>query len=134
MQVSDKKLVEIDEELAFVKKYSKLIQHKYGKSYQLEIKNNQSQGFIVPLSLQLLLENAIQHNLGTETNPVFITISIDEDLTVSNNSIQKRNTKSPSGKALKNLDEQYFLLTKGQIKIKNFDNQFSVTLPIIPEA
>jgi len=126
-----KKLVEIDEELAFVKKYFKLIQHKYGKSYQLEIKNNQSQGFIVPLSLQLLLENAIQHNFGTETKPIFITISIDENLTVSNNIIQKRNTKSPSGKALKNLNEQYLLLTENQIKIQNINNQFSVTLPII---
>lgn len=134
LQVSDRKLVEIDEELAFVKKYFKLIQHKYGKSYQLKIESRQSNGFIVPLSLQLLLENAIQHNIGTETKPIFITINIDENLTVSNNIIQKRNKKVPSGKALKNLNEQYFLLTESQMKIKNIDNQFSVTLPIIQEA
>src|SRR5690606_33210438 len=119
LQVSDRKLVEIDEELAFIKKYFKLIQYKYGKSYQLYIQSHQSKGFIVPLSLQLLLENAIQHNFGTETKPIFITVRISENLRVSNNIIQKRNTKSPSGKALKNLYEQYFLLTESQIKIQN---------------
>ncbi|HEX7869229.1 MAG TPA: histidine kinase, partial [Chryseobacterium sp.] len=79
-------------------------------------------------------ENAIQHNLGTEKKPVFITIRIDKNLTVSNNVIQKRNTRSPSGKALKNLNEQYFLLTESQIKIQHTNDQFSVNIPIIPEA
>ncbi|HCA08183.1 sensor histidine kinase [Chryseobacterium sp.] len=132
LQVSDKSLISIDEEISFAKKYFNLMQHKYGNAYLLEIQNLNIRGHIIPLTLQLLLENAIQHNLGTEKNPVLITISADSSLVVSNNTVIKRNTKSTSGRALNNLRQQYALLAGTQFEIVHTENEFSVTLPIIP--
>lgn len=132
LQVSDKSLISIDEEISFAKKYFNLMQHKYGNAYLLEIQNLNIRGHIIPLTLQLLLENAIQHNLGTEKNPVLITISADSCLVVSNNTVIKRNTKSTSGRALNNLRQQYALLAGTQFEIIHTENEFSVTLPIIP--
>ncbi|WP_051890882.1 sensor histidine kinase [Chryseobacterium sp. JM1] len=132
LQVSDKSLISIDEEISFAKKYFNLMRHKYGNAYLLEIQNLNIRGHIIPLTLQLLLENAIQHNLGTEKNPVLITISADSSLVVSNNTIIKRNTKSISGRALNNLRQQYALLAGIQFEIIRTENEFSVTLPIIP--
>ncbi|SHE52970.1 sensor histidine kinase [Chryseobacterium sp. OV279] len=132
LQVSDKSLISIDEEISFAKKYFNLMQHKYGNAYLLEIQNLNTRGQIIPLTLQLLLENAIQHNLGTEKNPVLITISADSSLVVSNNTVIKRNTKSTSGRALNNLRQQYALLAGTQFEIVHTENEFSVTLPIIP--
>ncbi|WP_167375300.1 sensor histidine kinase [Chryseobacterium oleae] len=132
LQVSDKSLISIDEEISFAKKYFNLMQHKYGNAYLLEIQNLNTRGQIIPLTLQLLLENAIQHNLGTEKNPVLITISVDSSLVVSNNTVIKRNTKSTSGRALNNLRQQYALLASTQFEIIHTENEFSVTLPIIP--
>lgn len=132
LQVSDKSLISIDEEISFAKKYFGLMQHKYGNAYLLDIQNTGIKGTIVPLTLQLLLENAIQHNMGTEKNPVLIRIFTDSNLVVSNNTIEKRNTKITSGRSLRNLREQYALLANRQFEIIHTENEFSVTLPIIP--
>ncbi|MDR6486279.1 sensor histidine kinase YesM [Chryseobacterium vietnamense] len=132
LDVSDKKLVSVEEELAFAEKYFKLIQYKYGNVYSLKINPVKSPGRIIPLSLQLLLENAVQHNLGIIDKPVLITIKIDKAITVSNNVIPKRNRKKTSGRALNNLKEQYNLLTDQQVEIIKTETEFSVIIPVIP--
>jgi len=131
LQISDKKLVPINEELDFAEKYFNLIKHKYGKAYQLKIKFEDITGEVVPLTLQLLLENAVRHNLGTEQNPIYIEITINEKITVSNNVVPKHITHT-SGKGLNNLKEQYALLSNEQIKIETSDKKFTVITPIIP--
>lgn len=131
LQASDKKVVSIDEELSFAGQYFKLMQHKYGNAYQLSIENRGSKGYILPLTLQLLIENAVQHNLGTDQNPVFIKINIETHFHVSNNLIPKRNTKPASGRALNNLKEQYKLLTDQPIEIKKSNHAFSILIPVI---
>jgi sensor histidine kinase YesM len=131
LQATDKKLVTIQEELAFAKQYFKLIQHKYGTAYQLKIESIGS-GYIVPLTLQLLVENAIQHNFGSTDNPICIKIeATDTIISISNNSIPKRSSKTTSGRALQNIKEQYKLLTHDPIVIQKSDNEFSLIIPII---
>ena len=132
LQASDRKLVPLQEELAFSEQYFKLIQHKYGIAYQLEIVNSGS-GYIVPLTMQLLIENAIQHNFGSAGKPVYIKIDAKDSICVSNNFIPKTNLKPTSGRALQNIKEQYKLLTHKPIEIIKTDNQFSVIIPIIPQ-
>ncbi len=131
LQATDKKVVLISEELDFVKQYFKLVQHKYGNAYQLKVVGKSDKGYIVPLTLQLLIENALQHNLGTVQRPVCIKIEITADIHVSNNRVAKRNVKPISGRALKNLEEQYKLLANEPIKIKKTEELFLVVIPII---
>jgi len=131
LQVSDKKTVPINEELSFAEKYFNLIKHKYGNAYQLNIENNATEGEIVPLTLQLMIENAVRHNLGTAEKPVFIDVKIDDKLVVRNNIIPKQHTIPTSGKGLKNLNEQYALLSNDKITIEQSDAFFTVTTPII---
>ncbi|MDD5150105.1 MAG: histidine kinase [Flavobacterium sp.] len=130
LKASDKKLVPLDEELAFAEQYFKLIQHKYGLAYQLKIESSAS-GYIVPLTMQLLIENAIQHNFGSKENPVHIKIETTDTICISNNFIPKRSSKPTSGRALQNINEQYKLLTQKPIEIKNSDAEFAVIIPII---
>ena len=82
--------------------------------------------------IELLLENAVQHNLGTHDHPVSVTINLDQTITVSNNVIPKRNSKKTSGRALNNLKEQYALLSDQQVEISKSEIGFAVKLPIIP--
>ena len=128
---TDKELVTIAQEIDFAQQYFNLIQHKYGNAYQLTVESENESGFIVPLTLQLLIENAVQHNLGTDENPVFIKITIGKNITVVNNINLKRNKKATSGRALKNLKEQYQLLSDIPIEIHQDDTAFSLHLPII---
>ncbi|KAB1228723.1 sensor histidine kinase [Chryseobacterium viscerum] len=132
LDVSDKKIISVEEELAFAEKYFKLIQYKYGNVYSLKVNHSEASGNIIPLSLQLLLENAVQHNIGTFANPVLIIIDLNHKITVSNNRLPKRNSKKTSGRALNNLIEQYALLTDQQVEILKTENEFSVIIPIIP--
>lgn len=131
LQSSEKKIISLNEELDFAEQYFKLIQHKFGKAYQMNIEGKKNKGYIVPLTLQLLIENAIQHNLGTEEKPVVVTINVTEKVTATNNIILKRNVKATHGRALSNLKEQYKLLTKNPIEIQETNDSYSVIVPII---
>jgi LytS/YehU family sensor histidine kinase len=131
LQASDKKLVPVHEELAFAQQYFKLIQHKYGKAYQLKIESS-GNGYIVPLTMQLLIENAIEHNFGSTENPIHIIIDVKDTIFISNNVIPKRSSKPTSGRALQNIKEQYKLLSHKPIEIQKSDSEFSIIIPIIP--
>ena len=133
LQASDKKLIPLSKEIEFGEQYFSLIKYKYGNAYQLIIEGQNEGGLIVPLTLQLLIENALQHNLGSVSNPVLIKVKLDTmDLIVSNNLINKRNQKTTSGRALNNLKEQYNLLDSSRkIEIKKSETSFSVIIPII---
>lgn len=131
LQSTDKELVHIDEEVDFARQYFKLIEHKYGSAYQLHIQHNHSTGFVVPLTLQILIENAIQHNLGAAGAPICIHIRVGENIFVTNNINLKNHNKPTSGRALNNLKEQYHLLSEKPIDISEDDNAFSVIIPII---
>lgn len=134
LYASDKELVSIQEELDFAEQYFRLIQHKYGNAYQLNIETKHKKGLIVPLTLQLLLENAIKHNLGTIESPIYIHLTVDGSIHVTNNVQTKRNTKPLSGRALKNLAEQYHILSKQPIEIYKSEKEFKVSFPIIDQA
>ncbi|MCC5943744.1 MAG: histidine kinase [Bernardetiaceae bacterium] len=134
LQMSEQKLVHLDTEIAFVKKYFAIMKHKYGDAYILDIVyKNKASSYIPPLTLQLLVENAIKHNFGTEQKPIFIQIEIAQKLSVTNtvyNASHKKN-KFVSGRGLKNLYEQYQLLSNEPIKIVANKTDYTVELPLI---
>lgn len=131
LQASEKKLVPLQDELDFARQYFNLIRHKYGEAYQLSIDAPSVSGFIVPLTLQLLIENAIQHNLGSSTQPILIRIRIGERMIISNNIIPKSYNKPLSRRALNNLKEQYTLLADTPVDIHRSDEVFTVFIPIV---
>lgn len=132
LETSDKKLVELDEELDFACNYFRLMCQRYGSCYTLDIqKRDGAGGCIPPLTLQLLLENAFQHNLGRDKSPVNITIDIGDRLLVRNNIVPKQNPKQGGGRGLLNLREQYLLLTPDFLEIESDEGLFSVSLPLI---
>lgn len=131
LQASDKTIIDIEEELVFAQQYFRLFQHKYGNAYQLRIECIKGQGKIVPMTLQLLIENAFQHNMGTVETPVTISIRINDEIIVSNNLIRKKSVKTEGGRALNNLKEQYKLLTEMPVQIHESYAKFTVIIPKI---
>lgn len=129
LQASNQTIVSIREELNFAQQYFNLMKHKFGNSYQLNVSVKEENGFIIPLTLQLLLENAIKHNLGSENNPVLIEVDIDDKITVFNNKISKRSSDERSGTGLSNLQEQYKMLIGAPVLIEEDNFGFSVQVP-----
>lgn len=130
---SEKKLVPLQDEIEFAKSYFKLMEHKYLGYYHMEIREETQVPavFVPPFCLQILIENAIEHNLGVSQNPVFITISIQDTITVINNKIPKKYKKETGGRALKNLSAQFNLLCNKDLVIDDDNTYFKVTIPFV---
>lgn len=130
---SDKELIPIQEEIEFAQNYFELMQKKYETYYHLVIDEalKDSTLIVPPFCLQVLVENAIAHNLGSTEKPVIISISLKNGIEVSNNKIEFNRDKRGNGIALKNLSDQFLLLTNSSVRIEEIQNNFTVTLPII---
>jgi len=130
---SEKKLVPLQEELQFAKNYFHLMEEKYLGCYFLDIleENKNVNAYLPPFCLQVILENAIEHNLGVPQNPVRITIVIGDTIQVTNTKIPKDKRKITGGRALKNLSTQFNLLGNTNIEIEENDMLFKITLPLI---
>lgn len=131
LKVSERQLVTIDEETDFVRQYFNLVRHRYGNAFKLNFDIKNRKCLIVPLTLQLLVENVMQHNMGTQEQPVVTDIVVDDYIQVSNNVFLKKRSHSTSGRGLKNLGEQYLLLAKKPIEIESSEDKFSIRIPII---
>lgn len=130
---SDKELVDLNEELSFAQNYFNLMEKKYSGYYQLTVDDtiHKVQALLPPLCLQILIENAVFHNLGTSENPVQIKISTDHGIKISNNKVVPARKKKTNGIGLKNLNQQFELLTNTSLKIEESEDTFTVTLPFI---
>jgi sensor histidine kinase YesM len=131
--MTDKRmLVSLAEELEFVDNYVYLQKIRFGNNLNVRIKTNEeySSYMLVPASIQMLVENAIKHNIATTSAPLYITVNIEQEKVTVLNNIQLRSDICKNGMGLKNLKTQYQLQGK-QIQIIQTDNIFKVELPII---
>ena len=136
----DKELVPLAEELDFAETYMNLLKIRFENSltYQIptadELKNLHPEVKIVPLSLQLLLENAIKHNTVSEQKPLHITIYIKENQLVIQNNLQKKETLSNrKGVGLHNIVNRYALLTNRKVMVEETNQYFAVQLPLLTQ-
>jgi sensor histidine kinase YesM len=136
LQTSGSNLVLLIDEIQFACNYFRLMEHKYGSSYSLVIDQPiyaSCDKFIPPFTLQLLLENAIEHNLGTVQHPVDIRITIEGDNLIIINSRVKniKKKKREGGRSLENLQQQYAILTHKKIQLQDTETEFRMQLPLI---
>lgn len=131
---SSKLKVPLKDEIEFIKDYFYLHQiRNEGKiKLHIDIDNDRYSYKIIPISLQLLIENAIKHNMATQGKPLMITIYIEEQNIVVKNNIQKMATQIVSTKiGLKNLNERVRLVTGKEITVAEFEGNFLVKVPLI---
>ena len=131
----DKVVVRLSEELEFVKSYLYLMCIRYfdGLKVVWHIDDKYLDYYVIPSGLQILVENAIKHNIASAKIPLTISISTKEDKIVVENKLQLReqSTSGSTGVGLDNLMEQYRLVFGKDIDIVSKDGQFSVSLPLI---
>lgn len=131
----DKVVVRLSEELEFVKSYLYLMCIRYfdGLKVVWHIDDKYLDYYVIPSGLQILVENAIKHNIASAKIPLTISISTKEDKIVVENKLQLReqSTSASTGVGLDNLMEQYRLVFGKDIDIVSKDGQFSVSLPLV---
>lgn len=138
LQNKARSLVLLREEMDFLQSYFLLLQIRFEKAVQLNIIIEDSvfdQYLIPPISLQILVENAIKHNEFSEASPLLITIKIKNEVLIVHNAVKKKLLRRESSKiGLQNLQERYKLTTNRKIIIEEDNKDFTVHLPVLKIA
>jgi len=125
----------LEEELLFIDSYKYLLSLRFDQKlvFEISIDDSAKEKLIVPLTLQILIENAVKHNVISAKKPLNISIS-----TLTNNMLEVRNNLQPkqtssysSGIGLDNIRSRLEILTDRQIEVTKTDGEFVVRVPLL---
>ena len=135
LQNNDDGLSTLENELQFIKSYFKLLETRHGDAVHLNMQiDKRYEPYLLPsLSLQLLVENVVKHNVVSKTAPLEIDIfTIAGNKLVVNNTMIRRAVKAPSNKVgLENIRAKYSLLKQAGFQVMEDERNFTVVLPLI---
>lgn len=126
----------LGDELAFAGNYVALMKRRFGDAIDVQISSVPANGSLIPpISIQVLLENAVKHNAFSEADPLHVHVSVTPDAVSVQNARRPLEIARPSSRiGLRNLNERFELLTRRSIEIVEDDAVFCVTLPLIHSA
>jgi len=134
LEMRDKKLVSLEDELQFLRSYTFLVQERFADNLKVEvdIPEGLRQRKMVPLALQLLMENAIKHNVISQLHPMCIRIyTEDGKLCVANQLQRKRQVSRSTGLGLENIKNRYSYFTDERVRVEEEGERFLVCLPLL---
>ncbi len=128
-------IVELKEEVEFTRSYMYLLGLRFENKlvFRVDIEPRFMEKVVVPLTLQILIENAVKHNVVSQRRPLTISIFTQSDNTirVTNNLQPKSGETYSSGIGLDNIRSRLEILTHREMKVEQTDNEFSVTVPLL---
>lgn len=134
--IGNKEVMHLSEELDFAGSFAHLMKIRYGDNFNIEyhIDEKYKSWFIMPVSIQLLIENAVKHNVISTKYPLLITIetTANDSIRVMNPIQLKKEAEQGEGIGLANLSERYDLLFQKEISITQTD-VFCVEIPLIKQ-
>ena len=133
LEVKDQELAELKDELAFLESFTFLLKMRHQKGFNIEISLPQHENYqVAPLALQMLVENAVKHNIISETSPLKIEIFMEDGFLMVRNNLQKKEISENQSLAvgLKNLKERYAIFTDQPVIIQENVHFFEVKIPV----
>jgi sensor histidine kinase YesM len=129
----NKKIVPLQTEMAFIEDFIFLLKIRFDSSLRfIDLVQTDLPIFVAPFSLQLLIENAVKHNIISEEDPLTIRIMLEDKYIVVNNNKQlKRTPVYSNGIGLQNLCKRYRYLTPQDVVISDEAHRFLVKIPIL---
>ena len=127
-------VVMLEEELEFVGKYCDLMRERFGSAFvtDIDIPREYNEARIIPCALQMMIENAVKHNIVNSENRLRITVRADSRfITVSNNLNPKQQTGDANGMGLRNISRQYEMLFSRSVEAGKAGSEFVVRIPLI---
>jgi LytS/YehU family sensor histidine kinase len=134
LQNKDKNFVSVQTELDFIQNYVFLVHTRFASMLRItfNIDAQSKEKAIVPVTLQILIENALKHNVVDKDRPLTIRIETHDDyLVVSNNLQLKKLVETSNKQGLENLKSLYVFLTDRPVVISSGDSEFSVAVPLV---
>ncbi len=134
LQYREHQTIPLDEELKIVKDYVFLLKKRFGENFRMSIEVQDLKNVnVVPLTLQMLVENAIKHNVISKHDPLTVRIVNDETgyITICNNLQKKIIPEHSTGFGLESIVKRYGLLSKKKVLIREERNEFKVSIPLM---
>jgi LytS/YehU family sensor histidine kinase len=135
LDTRDREVVPLEEEVKFLNAYIFLQQIRFGDKLKVDVMLNGVESMVAPLSLQMLIENAIKHNVVSDDNPLHVNVYSNSKYIVVENNLQKKvvdgNVSSKLG--LENIRKRYEYISGKKVVIEERDAKFVVCLPFINE-
>lgn len=130
----DQELVMLETEMQFLESYIFLQKIRFGENLEVQIGKLPKKVLVIPLSVQLLVENAIRHNEISDKKPLIIRINPDDKqyLTIENR-LQKKSGSKGTGLGLQNIIDRYAFFTERKVIISGDQEKFIVRLPLLTE-
>lgn len=128
----ERPLVTLEEELSFLRSYLYLEDIRFGTALNVDVNTSREyrHRLVVPAALQMLVSNALKHNISTSDRPLKVSINVSNDYIIVSNNLQVRNEVASTRVGLVNLRKQYQMHGK-DISVERDDNKFVVTLPLL---
>lgn len=136
LEISDQNLISLKDELRYINDYTDLLQERFGENvnFKIEINDCEKEKKLIPLSLQLAVENAVKHNIITTKHPLKINILTQNGYLVIKNNLQKKHSNGIQyGLGLKNIRKRYELLSNERVIIESGKVDFILKLPLLSE-
>ncbi len=133
LQSKDKMTISLKDELVFIDAFVGTHQERLGEGLivKASVKKELLSKEIPPLTVQLLIENAIKHNIASSESPLNIDIYSKGEYLVVKNNIQLKDTSYSTKTGLKNLVKRYGILTKNEVVIKSKNGIYKVKVPLL---
>lgn len=130
----DHELVALETELKFLESYIFLQKIRFETNLNVQINVNSGKFKVIPLSVQMLVENAIKHNEISDKNPLVIRIfSTDNDYLNVENQLQKKVGSEGSGSGIQNIKDRYEFFTSKKVIISENTENFIVSIPLLTD-
>jgi len=135
LQSKSRDLVLLREEINFLRDYFSLLKIRFEEAVQMNVYVDEQlmeDYLIPPISLQILIENAIKHNEFSDATPLVISVELRNGELIVRNEVKRKILRKASSKiGLQNLSERYRLITNKEIIIEQNDKDFMVCLPVL---
>ncbi|GAA4453366.1 histidine kinase [Nibrella saemangeumensis] len=138
LQTNNYETTTLETELKFIQSYYHMLKTRFGNgvSMDLAIDDRYLNRYLPPLTLQLLVENAVKHNIVKSNKPLLIEIqSTPEGRLMIRNNLQRKRTPVASNRVgLSNIAAKYQLLSKDEMEIRETESHFIVTVPLLEQV
>lgn len=134
LRMESQTFVMLEEELDFLYQYVSLLSERFGPGFDFstDIPDDSLEKKIIPCTLQMMVENAVKHNIANQSKVLKVRVTIDGRYIVVRNNLQMKNQETKgTGLGLNNIQKQYRIIFKEDIQINVYDEYFEVKIPLI---
>jgi LytS/YehU family sensor histidine kinase len=134
MQINSRETVELDTELNLVRNYIFLLTSRFGDNLKVQFpdKSTDFDKHVIPLAIQLLVENAVKHNVISSSKPLHVSILIQQEKLIVRNNLQKKDASEFSNRlGLSNIQNRYEIVSGKSIVVQETKDHFEVHLPLL---